>query len=411
MEAVRSDTRPARAACRAALVVAAAVAAALAGCAQERLSSSERLTLASEAPRGGERTVVIDEGGRTRPTTRLDVAPLARLPWSRRALPLVSPDGRKAVVETAGNLPWAVRVGDPMPPDGFETTLEAISLGSADPGAPLTTLTGAWVLGRAATNSGFLVERPHEDGRRDIVFVQWDGGRRTIAADSRCNAHATAGPDGAFAWCSRNPEGSDWQLVVERGGSRRTLDTVAGTSWLAPTFAGDGKGLFALQLQGTALAVAWMPLEADGLPAASATVSPALLRTPLSVAGNLSWAVRAMDPVPGLAASPPSSDRLTFWIPDLGRSAVWMPGSEPERLQPGSMAAVAIDGGNALVTLDESLVRERLGARRDSELIDRTRWVIQPTTLSASDLVGIAPGRDHVSIARLTLSFGESAER
>lgn len=406
METVRSAMKPARAACQAALVVAT-----IAGCAQERLSTSERLTLASEAPRGGERTVVIDDGGRRRPTTRLDVAPVARLPWSGRALPLVSPDGRKAVVETAGNLPWAVRVGDPLPPDAFETTLEAISLGAIDPGAPLTTLTGPWVLGRAATNSGFLVEQPHEDGRRDVVFVEWNGARRTIAADAGCNAHATASADGGFAWCRREPEGGDWQLVVEREGTRRTLETTPGTSWLAPTFAGDGKGLFAVQLQGNALAIAWLPFEADGLPAPSATVKPTLIRSPLSVAGNLSWAVRAMDPVPGLAASPPSSDRLTFWIPDVGRCAVWMPGSEPERLQAGSMAALAIDAGNALVTLDESLVRERLGVRRDSELIDRTRWVVQPTTLSASDLVGIAPGSDQVSIARLTLSFGESAPR
>jgi hypothetical protein len=63
------------------------------------------------------------------------------------------------------------------------------------------------------------------------------------------------------------------------------------------------------------------------------------------------------------------------------------------------------------VTLEESLVRERLGARRDSELVDRTRWVLQPTTLSASDIVGIATGNGQLSIARLTLSFGEPSPR
>ena len=402
----RLVTSTARAACRAALVVATAT-----GCAQERLSSSERLTLASEAPGGGDRTVVIDESARRRPTVRLDVTPVARLPWSGRALPLVSPDGRKAVVETASDLPWAVRLGDPLPPDGFETTLEAISLSPSDPGAPLATLTGAWVLGRGATNSGFLAEQPHEDGRRDIVFVGWDGSRRTVAADGLCNAHATASADGGIAWSRRGPEGGDWQLVVDRGGTRRVLATTPGTSWLAPVFAGDGRGLFALQLQGTAVAVAWLPFDPDGLPAETATAAPSLLRSPVSVAGNLAWAVRAMDPVPGLAASPPSSDRLTLWIPDVGRMAVWLPGSEPERLQPGSMAALVVDPGNALVTLDDSLVRERLGARRDSELIDRSRWVVQPTTLTASDLVGMVPGRDHVSIARLTLSFGEPGAR
>jgi len=118
-----------------------------------------------------------------------------------------------------------------------------------------------------------------------------------------------------------------------------------------------------------------------------------------------------MDPVPGLAASAPGSDRLTFWNPEIRRTAVWLPGSEPERLQPGSMSALVVDAGNALVTLDESLVRERLGARRESELVDRARWVVQPTTLSASDLVGIAAGGAQVSIARLTLSFSEPPSR
>jgi hypothetical protein len=399
----------ARAAFEAALVVAAAACAA--ACTSERLSSSERLTLASQPAPGGERTVLIDDGGRRQPTTRLEVSPVARMPWSGRALPLVAPDGRKAVVETSGNLPWSVRVGDPLPPEGFETTIEAISLSPSEPGAPLTTLTGAWVLGRAATDSGFLVERPHEGGARDIVFVGWDGAQRVVAADGACNAHATASRDGRMAWCRRDPEGGDWQLVVEQDGERVALATEPGTSWLAPTFSGDGKGLFAIQLQSTALAVAWIPFESGGLPAQSATLSPTLLRSPVSVGGSLSWAVRAMDPVPGLAASAPASDRLTFWNPEVRRTAVWLPGSEPERLLPGSMSALVVDPGNALVTLEESLVRERLGARRDSELVDRTRWVLQPTTLSASDIVGIATGNGQLSIARLTLSFGEPSPR
>jgi hypothetical protein len=54
------------------------------------------------------------------------------------------------------------------------------------------------------------------------------------------------------------------------------LATEPGTSWLAPTFSGDGKGLFAIQLQSTALAVAWIPFESGGLPAQSATLSPTL---------------------------------------------------------------------------------------------------------------------------------------
>lgn len=407
--AVHRDLRiRARAARGAALVVAAA---SVAACTSERLSTSERLTLASQPSSGGERTVVTDESGRRQPTTRLDVRPLARLPWSGRALPLVSPDGRKAVIETAGNLPWSVRVGDPLPPDGFETTLSAISLNPTEPGSPLATLSGAWVLGRAATDSGFLVERPHADGARDVVFVGWNGSQRTVVSDGACNAHATAGSDGRFAWCRRDPEGGDWALVVERNGVRKAMPTHPGTSWLAPTFSGDGKGLFAMQLQGSAMAVAWIPCEPDGLPADGATLSRSLLRSPVTVGGSLSWAVRAMDPVPGLAASSPGSERLTFWNPETRRTAVWLPGSEPEWLQPGSLAALVVDAGNALVTLEDSLVRERLGARRDSELIDRTRWALQPTTLSASEMVGIAALGDQASIARLTLSFGEASPR
>ena len=114
---------------------------------------------------------------------------------------------------------------------------------------------------------------------------------------------ATVSIGGDLAWSRRRPEGGDWQLVVERGGHRRAIGTRPGVSWLFPTFAGDGSGLFALRMEGTALMLAWIPFTGDGPPGPQ-DLDAAWTAT-LTVQGNLSTAARAAEPSSGLSASPP----------------------------------------------------------------------------------------------------------
>jgi hypothetical protein len=399
MDASR-DMTPRRAALPAALLFATL----LAGCSRERLSTRERLSLASEPPLGGAHTVLIDESGPVRRQVQLEIAPVTRLPCDGHTLPLVSPDGRKLVLNARGEVPWAVRVGDPLPVGGLSCRLDSVSLAPDMPGAPLGTLSGPWILGRGASNEGYLAERPRADGGRDIALVSWEGKPRMVAEDEWCNAFATVAPDGAMAWCRRPPEGGDWQLVCERGGVRRVLRTTEGTSWLLPVFGGDGTGMFAFRLEGSSLCAVWLPFVEGGPPAEDATATPAMIIV-VSLRANLSWAVRAMEPVSGLAASPPKRERLALWHEDLGRMALWAPGGTIEPLAERSFSVTVVDPENALVTVPDALLRERLiVSKHTTSPLSTGSWIARPTTLSAGELIGLRFDRSAVEVARLTLS-------
>jgi hypothetical protein len=379
-----------------------ALAALLGACTQERMASRERLSFSS-APLGGGRMVVEGQTPAAPRGPRAEVDPVARVPWGRSVLPLVRPDGLRAAIEVSGAAPWSVRLGDPLPPGGLDAQIEAVSLDPSLPGAPVTRLSGAWILGRGSDARGFLVERPHLDGRRDVALAGWEGGVETLIADGWCNAHATIDPGGALAWCRRAPEAGEWRLVVRRGGRESELDADPGTDWLVPVFSGDGRGLFAIELRGTAAALTWIPFGADGLPDAQACRNPGRLRSPVSAGASLAWAARAMEPVTGTAASPEGSGRLMAWLPDAGALTLWQPGSEPIRLTEGSLAGAEIDEGNVVVTLAESLRREVLGAPPPYGVLADEPWVPRPVVGRPGVLVGMLARESQVQFAVLRL--------
>ncbi|MFM8732651.1 MAG: hypothetical protein ACKOGJ_09115 [Phycisphaerales bacterium] len=373
------------------------------GACRERVASNERFTLDPSPPvlEAREGAPPDDVPGPRGVTVRLD--PIARVAQAADGVPNVAPDGRSVAIEASTDAGWAVRVGDPPPPGGFTARIEARSLEPRRRGQLLRTVDGPWVLGRGATDDGFLLERPREDGGRDLVLAGWQAGMRTIAEDGWCNAFAVASPDGAFAWSRRMPEGGPWQIVVQRGDTRRELEVPAGTSWLLPTFAGDGTGMFALCLAGNALKAAWLPFGPDGLPDARATVAPRHGAV-LSLRGTLSSAVRSTMPAGGTAASPPGRGDLTVWTPDAGTMVNWLPGGRPEPLGRGSAAGVMIDDDNALVTDGRRLLRHRLGVPGivDGAIADGA-WVVRPTTRSPASFVAFRPLGGQVEFATLTL--------
>lgn len=394
MRPVRRTMTPRRAAIAAALSLAA-------GCTSERTTLSSRYEIGRAEP-GGIRTVVTDDRGRPATDARMTLAPATRLAFDGRTLPVVSPDGRRAAVQVRTTATWAVQVGDPLPPEGVETRIETVSLDAESPGVPLGAIEGPWILGRGATDAGFLAERPREDGGRDVALVTWAGEARTIAADGWTNAFATVAVDGSLAWSRRNPEGGDWQLVVDRAGTRRVLATARGESWLLPVFAGDGTGMFALRLVGTSLVAAWLPFGADGMPVvpSGADAMVALV----SLRANLSAAVTAMIPAAGLSASPPGRERLALWIGDQGRMALWAPGGRIEPLAAGSVGATPVDAGNALVTLPSALVRQQLGPNElpVRPLLDGA-WLTRPIAGTPASFVAMRAFERQIELARAQL--------
>jgi len=380
----------------------------MAACTQERLSRSERYVVPSQPGPGEVRTVTEGMAAVPREATSVRLGRSLDIGWSGRALPLVSPDGTRMVVEAASSIPVATRLGDPPPAEGIDAELDIVSLAEGDAGAPVGTVRGAWILGRSASGDGFPLERPRPDGSRDIAFCDWRGRIRTVASDGWCNAHAAAADGGLLAWSRRQPEGGDWRLVVRRGTEVRVLDAPAGTGMLAPLFSGDGRGIFAIEVRGSAATLAWLPFGEDGLPDRAAAGGPGALRTPLTANGNLSWALRATDPGAGGRGSRPGSGNLLLWNPDVGRMLAWLPGSAPEPLMEGSMAAVEAGGGNVLVTAGDAVYRERAGTAVTPSLALDGAWVLQPLTGAAGRFVAIRPANGRLRVA--TATFGATGD-
>lgn len=379
-----------------------ALAALLGACSQERIESRERLSFSSE-PVGGGRLSVVGERPAAPAARRATIDPVARVPWGGGVLPLVSADGRRAAVEASGAAPHATRLGDPLPPGGLDVLIEVVSLDASSPGLPGARLTGPWMLGRASTPSGFLVERPHLDGRRDIALAGWDAGLEVLVQDAHCNAHATIAADGTLAWSRRHPESGHWRLVVRRGGREVELTADEGSDWLMPVLSGDGRGLFAIELRSGAASFAWLPFGADGLPSPGAAKDPGRLRSPASARANLAWAVRSLEPVSGTAASPPGSGRLLAWLPDAATMVLWQPGSMPERLAPGSLAGLEVDDANVIVTVASVLLRQALGAPAPHPVIADEPWVPRPIDGAPGEVTGMVARGNQVQFARLRL--------
>ena len=381
------------------MAVAAACGLATAGC-SERISGSERLVLAQDdrADVGAAASRAV----RSREPTA-HVLRRFRTEHDGRTVPLFSPDGTRCAIQASTGADWAVRIGDPLPPDGMDGRIEVLDCSDASWGRSRARLEGPWLLGRGASDEGACVERPRADGGRDLAVLRWNGELRMIVEDGATNAFGTLAPGGLAAWCRRAPEGGDWQLVVQRGERRRVLPAAPGSSLVMPAFAGDGSGVFVLRLDGTALGACWMPFQDDGLPAVDAGVRPASFR-PLGVRANLSVAVRAMDPQAGGGASPPGRGDLVVWSPEAGCCTWWLPGNDMQPLSPRSMAALAIEDGDALCTTPEGLRHDRLGVEGVlGTPLAPEAWIPRRTTADARALMAFRLLGTHAEIAAIRL--------
>jgi hypothetical protein len=386
------------------IVAAACAGAALAGCTETTVLNT-RHTLKNQTFVGEVRTEVSGAAA-ARSSYLADLGATLRMDYDGATLPLPSPDGHFVAVQSSSDAPWNVLLGDALPASGLHVRIEAVSLDRATLGMPASTLEGAWLLGRAATNDAFLVERPRADGGRDIGLAPWNGGLvHEVVADGWTNAFATVTTGGSMAWCRRPAEGGDWQLVVERGGQRRVVQSNPGDQWLFPCFGGDGTGLFAQRLTtGGALVMAWLPFEPDGFPGVDAARQPAHA-VPLALGATLQTAAHVMEPVSGLAASCPGSDRVTFYAPTQRRAATWTPGGRLEAFAPRSVSATMLDAEVVLVTTTEMLGRQKLGDPEEHvDMLADGPWVARPTTTAPTLVVLMRTMRGRVELAKLDVA-------
>ena len=178
---------------------------------------------------------------------RFRLVPLRTCPSNGFTLPIMSPDGLHAAVQSSGAARWQtlLAASGEHGVDSDRVTIYDLATGGSAlvPG-------GEILLGRSANLQGCLVESPRPDGSRWIGLAPWDGSQpQWLAQDDRVNAFASIGPKDRLVWCRRAREGTQFDLVVRHDDGEQIIPAPDDGSWLAPQFTGDGRSLVALRLR------------------------------------------------------------------------------------------------------------------------------------------------------------------
>jgi len=260
--------------------------------------------------------------------------------------PVVAPNGRFLAVQRAPAPGWVDLVGwraempSPAPAIALIPIEEETGLG------PLTVPREPLLLARGATDEGVLVESPRPDGGRRIGLAAWEDGEvEWLVEDDGVAAMATLGADGSLAWCRSERVGDPASLrLLDRDGELREWLPPPESTWMLPSFSGDGSRLFALLLE-------------DG----RARLASFDLRNP--EAGIETWAFSDRIDAPaalravlatGPDASPPGEASWLLLHPEWNALARWHPGEgRIDRLPAGTFAFTArLPSGRILADTD-----------------------------------------------------------
>lgn len=383
------------------LMAATLVAAALAapGCVTEEVSRTPgRFILPEVADTPGEADAPSDLGA------RFAWRSLGEVDYDDFSVPLVSPDGRRLAVRGGAPPSWDAVLASPDASPPSVATFRIVAL-DQDGVRVEHDVRGPWLLGRAADDTGFLVEEPRPDGSRRIGRVAWTTGEVAWLVDEGfVDAFATLGPDGTLAWSRREIESEAFDLVIRRGDGAGTwiLPSIWDRSWIDPVIAPDGRTLFALRRGDGTVELGWTRLTDEARFRDGMAVHPISARTDAR-------RVHAMfSPLAGAESPPAAHARIVFLHPDLGRLVEWSPRTDLVRPYPArAINAMHLDENHAIVSTPDGLVLTVLadGAGRPPAALTLTEDPAIPRRSVRPDepilLLRPDAGRYEVLLARL----------
>lgn len=272
-----------------------------------------------------------------------ELRPLGFLRSDGISPPLVAPDGRFVAVQLPPApawidlMAWRSEMPRPAPAIALTPIEEVGGVGpSLVPREPL-------LLGRGTTAEGVLVESPRPDGGRRIGIASWrTGDVEWLVEDDGIAAMAALGPRGDLAWCRSDRAGGPASLrLLEADGRLREWPPLAESTWMLPTFSGDGRRLFALLLEDGRARLAAFDLDepdagvetwafSNRIDARTALRSILATGTEASPAGDASW---------------------LFLHPDWNSLCRWHPSENRiDRLPPGTYACTGRVGEGRLLS-------------------------------------------------------------
>lgn len=315
------------------------------------------------------------------------VQPVGKVFYDGITVPLVSPDGRFIASQSGRTPSWDTIFAGPMQasPVGVKIAVARIDYPGADnapapdgkaPGPPVRPelevlkpadpLPPGLLLGRSASDEGFLVEAPQADGSRWIGRVRWATQRLDwLVRDGRVNAQAATAPgtpegaDSRYAFVRRNTDETVFSLVLltrKDGMNTERVYTAPdrSQSFLFPLFSADGRTLAAFAIAADNPAASPLQLVAFDLDSPEPGLRPcARVDLGLAVGGVHSafQCVASLQSPSTLPARPieggPSDVRdtfargLLFFSPRDSAMAWWLPREQRLlTLARGSFAAV-----------------------------------------------------------------------
>jgi hypothetical protein len=380
------------------------------------------------------------EGARvTSSRVLVNVAPIGVVRYDGQCLPITSPDGRFLAAQDGDPPSWPTLLAEPSATPAATSRLAAYDLSTSPatlldwPTAPPEGL----VLGRAADDSGVLVELPHEDGSRWIGKLMWLSGEvRWLVQTSDVNAHATWTADGRLLFTRRHPEEPSNRsrlVLLSPDGSEATRSALNG-GYSFPMATSDTSVVYALVLTPTGTELEAIRVLAD-TPSSPATLGGSLARRILTTAVGPAIAYQIAAPVqPPLplrrdttaAASPPEpprADPLIIFHPQFGRTAIFdIRRASFGLLAPKSMAAIRAPssaGDGFFCAAPEGLVFTPFPST-DPKSTDRRfpdvrvlagMYAPRATTDPARPFLLLAPApRDPTSVQVMGMTLAASAE-
>lgn len=331
-------------------------------------------------------------------------------------VPVLSPDGTHIAVCSGDEPSLAARLGLA---DTSVSAATGVAIWDILPGRGglklQIELQGPLLLTDSADETGFLVERPNDDGSRWIGKVDWiTGDIRWLVAGDGVATFPAIGQDGQLAWSERPLDGEDFDLVIRfpQDGSAATRETViphGDGDWLLPSWSRRSSRLSVYRVTPTGLEL--FSFDADS----PDTLQQELRRISVLAGGRRVDALLAASGRSHVVGLPnPPLEEVFYYNPRLQRMMLWLPmglhWDQPMQLADLSVAAVHDDQGGFLLTMPDGLYWQDRNDHRKLMRIDLTAWIVRPTNNPMRPFLLMRVGDGRISIEAMRPDRSRAAQ-
>lgn len=354
-------------------------------------------------------------GGTSSAAVRIGVVPLGEVFYDGQRLPLFSPNGRYAAVQSGEAPAWPTILAEIGAPPANRTSITVFDC-SANALAAMPAgdrPEGGLELGRSADDEGFLVESQQRDGPRWIGKVAWATGSLTwLAKDDRVNAHGVLTAAGGLLWTRRAVADPHADLVLQEPGREESVIRAEDGSFVFPLATDDPGVVFAQRISKSGLELEVVRVTASG----GASLGSTIVRRSLSASADPLLAHQVAATVQGPLRLPGGAGRsLVALSPRHGRMGVFdLSTGLFKPLNAGSVAAVPspdrAQPGWFCTTMEGLTFVPRDWEKGPVAAVLPEPFVATPTTAARPTLMLVGPVRgqpDRLQIVRAVLAVGE----